>query len=83
MSKQPEKPWGAWLFKLFAFSGHPNVIRLLICVSISIGYPPYVDVIFMELSNEKFWGGQKLMTYKSSPSSIALEIAPKLYSCII
>ena len=23
MSKQPEKPWGAWLFKLFAFSGHP------------------------------------------------------------
>ena len=26
MSKQPEKPWGAWLFKLFAFSGHPKVL---------------------------------------------------------
>ena len=25
MSKQPEKPWGAWLFKLFAFLRHPNV----------------------------------------------------------
>ena len=24
MSKQPEKPWGAWLFKLFAFLRHPK-----------------------------------------------------------
>ena len=26
MSKQPEKPWGAWLFKLFAFSGQPTAL---------------------------------------------------------
>ena len=25
MSKQPEKPWGTWLFKLFVFLGHPNI----------------------------------------------------------
>ena len=25
MSKQPEKPWGAWLFKLFAFLRHPTI----------------------------------------------------------
>ena len=24
MSKQPEKPWGAWLFNLFAFLRHPR-----------------------------------------------------------
>ena len=44
MSIQPEKPWGAWLFKLFAFSGHPKlyVISLRICVSISIGNPPII-----------------------------------------
>ena len=46
MSKQPEKPCGAWLFILFAFSWHPTLPAKMLLVNVFLKMPQKQILIY-------------------------------------